>query len=457
MFLYIKKNDPSNIEHYRPIALLSVFSKIFEKAYKSRLLSFLEKHGLLTPRQYGFRRGCSTQDAILSFYEKILNGFNNKQSSAGIFFDMSRAFDTINHRLLLYKLHLYGIRGPAWDWIKSYLSGRTQTVRISENGKSYLSESVDVNTGVPQGSVLGPLLFIIFINDIATYIADGFLTLFADDLSGLITGENVNEVSKRLNKLADQTKIWCSSNDLVLNSKKTDLLLYTPIGIKPDSSLLIRSGSNSLIQKNQVKFLGLQMDKHLSWEAHINDLSSRLATKNFMIRRLRDSVNINTLKTFYYGSINSILLYGIICWGNCSGINQIFIHQKRILRSMLKLPYNTPCRLYFKQEGILTIPCMYILESVCYVRKNIKDLKKCGDINKYTTRSASNLYVPAHRITQVEKGPFISSIKMYNHLPENIKNGGSFNHFKHLVKQFLIEHCFYSVREYNEYCDSLGI
>lgn len=451
-----KKKDSSNIENYRPIALLSVFSKIFEKAYKSRIQSFLIKQNLLTPRQYGFTENRSTQDAILSFYEKILENFNSKLKSVGIFYDFSRAFDTINHKLLLDKLHSYGIRGTAWTWLKSYLSGRTQCVCLTDDGKKYFSESTDILTGVPQGSVLGPLLFIIFINDLPNYIKNAFLTLFADDASTVLTAEDMDTLSRKANYSIELMSSWCHLNGQVLNVDKTELMLFTPVGVKPDSSLLVRINNKSIAKSPNIKFLGVNLDNSMSWEIHIQNLSDRLATKNFSIIQLRGSVNVSTLRIYYYGCIQSILLYGILCWGNCSGVNKIFIQQKRLLRSMLNVPYSTSCRELFKQQGILTIYCLYILESVCYVKKNLDKYAKCGEVNHYNTRSANKLYVPAHRLNQVAKGPFILSIRIFNSLPDNIKSTNSLKHFKVAVTNFLKIRCFYSLQEYFDCCDNIS-
>lgn len=442
-----KKNDLHCMENYRPIALLSIFSKIYEKAFEIRLNSFLIKYHLLTPRQYGFCKKKSTQDAVLSFYEKILHNFDNKLLSAGIFFDLSRAFDTISHKLLLKKLEIYGIRGPALEWIKSYLLERTQTVKVVHDGIEYLSDSVNVLTGVPQGSVLGPLLFIIFVNDLVTNLNNCFLTLFADDTSSIITAANVDLLSKNATICVDKISQWCHNNGLILNQQKTVFLMFSPIRTKLDFSLLVR-GNRNLQQKELTKFLGVHMDMHMSWEAHIENLTKRLASLNFALLQMRDTVDADTLKMFYYGCIHSVLQYCILCWGNSSGISKVFILQKRIVRSMFKLDYNTSCRDSFKQHGILTIYCIYILQSVCFVRKNIDNLLKCGEVNKYSTRSEKNIYVPPHRLEQTKRGPFISSIKMYNHLPQIIKDASSFMIFKKLVKRFLAERCFYSYEEY---------
>lgn len=443
-----KKCDPANIENYRPVALLSVFSKIFEKAFLNRITSFIHKNDILTPYQFGFTKGRSTQDAVLSSCNAILENFDDKQKTAGIFFDFSRAFDTINHNLLLEKLELYGFRGLSLSWVKTYLKGRTQSLKITRNGSSCTSNNRNIESGVPQGSIMGPVLFLLFINDIVKHINDCSVTLYADDISTVVSASNIDLLSRKVTTCAAEVSAWCQRNGLLLNSKKTQLLLFSPVGTIQNLSLLARVGSQSIEQHKATKFLGLHIDSNLSWDIHVTNLIKNLASKNFAILQLRNVVGIDTVKNYYFGCVQSVLNYGILCWGNCSKIQSVFILQKRIIRTMFKLYPTTPCRAYFQSHGILTIYCLYILQAVCHVRKNIHSLPKCNDINKYNTRKANDIYVPTHRLTQTNKGPTITSIKLYNHLPQRIKNLPNYGLFSASVKQLLKQQSFYSLQEF---------
>lgn len=446
-----KKGDKNLLSNYRPIALLSVFSKIFEKAYQIRFTSFLESKRILSDRQFGFTKGLSTQDAVLSFYNHILNSFNNRQKAAALFFDCAKAFDLIDHNLLLDKLHAYGIRGQALSWIKSYLSGRAQVVRIRQGVTEYISNSSPVNSGVPQGSVLGPTLFLVMINDISLNLHGNFLTVFADDTSSILVSRNEMDLSEKATKSINQMKEWCLHNGLVLNVQKTDLVHFTPLGTRQDLSLLVRSGDKPNVtvkQSEAVKFLGIFLDKNLSWEVHTENLIKKLSTKNFALLQLRKICSSQTLKCYYYSCINSLLLYGILCWGNCTNIGRVLLCQKRIIRTMFCLKPQDSCRETFKKYGILTVHNMYILEAACYVHAHIDQYRTCCDVNNYLTRNASKLYVPSFNLAQVKRGPFITSIRIYNHLPDCFKTNLNVRVFKRKLKSLLRNYVFYSLDDF---------
>lgn len=278
-----------------------------------------------------------------------------------------------------------------------------------------------------------------------------FLTLFADDTSALITSDKVSTLSTVTNSCVQSMSSWCQSNGLVLNSSKTNFMLFKPIGTNIDRSILVKSDKGSIKQQNEVKFLGLWMDSHLSWECHINHLSKTLASKNYLVKQLRSSVNTSTLKTLYFGTVQSVLSYGLVCWGNCTGISKIFIMQKRIIRTMFNIPFLSSCRPIFKNNRILTLHCLYIYQCLCFVRKNIDQFPKCKDVNMYCTRQANDIYVTPYRLSQVGNGPIITAIKIYNHLPNELRALASFNQFKDAVKVFLIDQVFYSLDEYFKY------
>jgi retron-type reverse transcriptase len=222
----LKSGDKTDVNNYRPIAILSVFSKIFELAMCNRLISFVTKYNILNDSQYGFIKGRSTISAIGDFVTKVLNALDNRERVMGIFYDFSKAFDTVNHRTLLEKLRQMGISGLANDWIASFIKDRRQVVKITDDKGSSLSEETTLNVGVPQGATLSPLLFILFTNDIPDCLNTGSLTLYADDTTHFIKGRKetiINVCKEEVNDLAS----WCNTNDLFINKNKTLVMQFS--------------------------------------------------------------------------------------------------------------------------------------------------------------------------------------------------------------------------------------
>ena len=222
-----KKGCPLTASNYRPISLLSVFSKITEKVMYERLYKFLEKHEILYTLQFGFRASHSINHALVSLTEAIKNSLDNRKFGCGIFIDLQKAFDTVNHDILLMKLEHYGIRGTAQDWFKSSLSGRKQYVSINGSNSSYLN----VTCGVPQGSVLGPLLFLIYINDLPRASSKLAFYLFADDTNIYYEAGSLAELQSVVKKELKKVKMWLDVNKLSLNIDETNFIILSPLNI----------------------------------------------------------------------------------------------------------------------------------------------------------------------------------------------------------------------------------
>ena len=213
-------DDPKN---YRPISQLTIFSKIFETLMKTYLIDYLENKNILNPSQYGFRRNRSTFQALNVFSNDVFSAIDKKHSVLSIFIDFAKAFDTVNHNILINKMHHYGIRGSILSWFKDYLKDRLQyTVFSGEK-----SSTTTVNLGVPQGSVLGPILFLIYINDISYLFSEAKSILFADDITLYLTGPNQNQIVQDANHELEKLHQWCLCNRLTINTKKTYFMLFT--------------------------------------------------------------------------------------------------------------------------------------------------------------------------------------------------------------------------------------
>ena len=252
------KLEPGN---YRPISLLSNLSKIFEKLLHSRLYSFLEKHQCLYQNQFGFRQGHSTKYALISLTENIRKALDKGQFAAGIFIDLQKAFDTVEHSILLRKLDHYGIRGVANNLFKSYLSNRHHTAIIN----NVCSDKILIKHGVPQGSVLGPLLFLIYINDLHFAIKHSQTLHFADDTSLLCCNNSLKQLNQNVNEDLKLLCIWLRTNKISLNTKKTELIiLFRSKQKKINKHLNFRLSGQKLTPSKQVQYLGVTLDEHLS-------------------------------------------------------------------------------------------------------------------------------------------------------------------------------------------------
>ena len=257
-----KGKSQLEVTNYRPISLLSIFNKIFEKVMHNRLVKFLDQHKIIFEHQFGFQKNKSTSLAILDVCSQLINAADDKQSSCCIFLDFAKAFDTVDHNILINKLEYYGIKGTALKWFESYLTNRTQKVCI--NGT--FSESCNVKFGVPQGSVLGPLLFLLYINDMPNSSNILKIHLFADDTSIFFSHKNLKELESIVNNELSKVSDWLIANKLTLNVDKSNFLLISPSRKNTTNKINLSINNEAIAQKDCIKYLGVLLDKNLSWK-----------------------------------------------------------------------------------------------------------------------------------------------------------------------------------------------
>ena len=263
-----KKGLTTLKSNYRPISLLSIFSKIFEKVMHQRMYKFLETYEILFCMQFGFRTGHSTDHALISLTETIKSSLDKGRVGCGIFIDLQKAFDTVNHDILLKKLEHYGIRGIALNWFKSYLKNRKQYVSLNGHSSSFR----EISCGVPQGSVLGPLLFLIYINDLTNSSKFFSFFLFADDTNIYCESDDPALLTRKVNRELKKVKLWLDSNKLALNISKTNYVLFHSPRKELANDLNIKIGKQNIQKTKYVKFLGVLMDEHLTWKYHTSEL-----------------------------------------------------------------------------------------------------------------------------------------------------------------------------------------
>ena len=329
-----KSGSRSDVANYRPISLLSVFSKIYEKVMYSRLTSFFAANNIISPRQYGFRRQHSCEHALIDAHSTILSALNNKQIALLLLIDFSKAFDMVDHDILLKKLSRYGIRGTAYSWLQSYLSSRKQYVYVNDSSSSLL----DLRYGVPQGSILGPLLFIIYINDLPNISKNIHFIMYADDANIIVTGSDIEDVKAKISALLIKLLDWVNMNSLKLNVKKTHYMIFsnTHKSTNKEYNLNLKINNEPILQSHEERFLGVIMDDKLSWSAHRAAISMRISRNAGVLFRARHMFKIPTLKTLYFSFIQSHLVYCSTIWGTGSkhSLRSIFVAQKKAIRAI---------------------------------------------------------------------------------------------------------------------------
>ena len=306
-----KSGDKMQLSNYRPVSVLPLFSKILERIMYSRLLSFVNSNTILYAFQFGFRAGHSPELALLYLVDKISNALEEVEYVLGLFLDFSKVFDTVNHDILFSKLEFYGIRGLALDWFRSYLTTRSQYVEYNGTSSSYKN----ITCGVPQGSILGPLLFLIYINDLASVSKKFFSVFFADDSNLFISGKNPDRLVEEMNKEKVYVTEWLKANKLSLNLNKTHFIIFR----KPRSKIklnteLIIDGVKIDCTRN-TKFLGVMIDQHLNFFDHIQYIKCKVSRGVGVLYKCRKYLKQSTLIALYYAFVYPYFTYCLTVWG----------------------------------------------------------------------------------------------------------------------------------------------
>ena len=434
------KSDPSN---YRPISLLPIISKIFEKVMYSRMYEFIQKYKILYDKQYGFQKGKSTEQALLNLQSNILSKLEKGLIPCSIFLDFSKAFDTVNHNILLEKLSHYGFRGNALDWLRSYLEDRKQCVFVSGRNSDYM----DVKHGVPQGSILGPLLFLIYINDIANICNIFTVYLFADDASLFCYHKNQSELEKIINLNLMELSKWLTANKLSLNIKKSKILFFRR---KQDSNKLkskIELNNEILEEIENIKYLGITIDNKLTFNRHIDHISQKITKGNSLIAKVRHFIPPDLLKLIYNAHIQPFLDYGILSWsvtsqGNLSELTKLQCKSVRLINFKNK---NQPIEPLLKTSNILPINLNINLASCKFLWKlkngyfspTMQDIFTNMNVLQ-SQRNQTKYIVPHANLEPAKRFITYEGVKNWNKIPNEIVNSSSLKSFSKSYKNKLI-------------------
>lgn len=359
-----KKNDKNKCENYRPISLLSNISKLFEKAMHSRIYEFFEESNVFYDLQFGFRKSYSTNHALISIVENIRDQLDNKTFSCGVFIDLEKAFDTVNHSILIQKLDHYGIRGISNEWLKSYLVNRKQNVVF--DGVS--SEYRDISCGVPQGSILGPLLFLLYINDMHSSVKYSTIHHFADDTNLLYSNKDLKLLRKHMNEDLKLIFDWLCANRLSLNVSKTEFIIFKPPKCNYSERITLNLNNTKIYESKKIKYLGLIMDEKLTWKYHIFELRKKLnRTVGILYKMQKLKCQQKILLSVYYALFHSHLNYGLCVWGHADDqyVEQIKLAQKRAIRVIAGAKFSSPSEPLFKELGILNVDDLFTHQYAC--------------------------------------------------------------------------------------------
>ena len=419
-----------------------------KKIIYSRLIKYIDKSKILYKYQYGFRKRHSTEHALIELIDQIKASFGDKQMTCGIFIDLSKAFDTVNHQILLQKLEHYGIRGKALELFKSYLENRKQYVQID----NYKSNTRPISCGVPQGSVLGPLLFLLFINDLPICCPDGKTRLFADDTTIFFHSNNINDIISKGKIIMTQLTNWFKANKLTLNADKSSFTIFRSskktIPNLPDK---INFLNHEINRAPDIKFLGIILDEHLTWNNHINEICNKLKRFFHIFYNIRHLLSKNNIKTIYYAIIYSRIKYGISVYGQASNtrVKRVQKLQNQLLKVLSGKKFRHPTDELHAEFELLTVKDITEQEILTFVHNFFSNnlppvfdgyFETLVSRHNRNTRNGSNLLkIPSHPTNIAESSIKIKGAKLWNNLDKNLKSITKAKHFKAKFKTTCLE------------------
>lgn len=439
-----KKGEDDKCENYRPISLLPAISKVFEKILLRQMDAHFKLYDLYFCGQYGFRKNRSTEHAILEVCDRILQDMDKKKTPVSIFLDLSKAFDCLDHKILLSKLKYYGIKNKSLSLCSNYLSNRTQFVELNTDNSS---EKLSIDTGVPQGSILGPFFFLLYVNDFNKCTKKFNMINYADDTTLLttLTCENNINVAEKINEELNHVFIWLCTNKLSLNVSKTKFMTFHRPQ-KSISSPVLKINHKEIQETDEFNLLGVTIDKTLNFRPHITKITNKISKTCGILNKLKRIIPRRILIQIYNALIAPHLNYGILAWSHSTlPITQI---QKKVIRTITCSKYNAHTEPLFKRLNILKFEDLRNLNRLKFFHKFINNclpeyfltnyIMRNRDIHGINTRNLNRLIIPQHSHQFYKTGLRYSIVTTVNSTPDELLNlceTHSLKAFVHRLKQ----------------------
>ena len=439
-----KSGDPQNISNYRPISILPVASKVAEKWISEQLVSFLNNSEFnLHPMQFGFRANYSTETANCLFVDNVRAMVDKGGVVGAVFLDLRKAFDTVNHKVLLCKLSSFNFSPLALRWFESYLTGRCQHVAVNNQ----LSPALELHTGVPQGSILGPLLFSLYINDLPSVCPDVETLLYADDTVMYVHAKTKQLAAAKLTSALEQISKWLNCSCLQLNLKKTVGMFFTKRQCNIASNITI-SGHNIDIV-SEVKYLGITIDSNLTFKKHIKKVSQRIRFSLANFKYIRNTLTLKAAKLYMNAMIMSHITYCLTSWGqtNSSTLKPLEMLYKQTLKVLDQKPNSSHHCTILHKHKLLCWEDLIKYRNICLVFKILRGLappplntfitqrNNTGQITRSATRG--DLTVPFRKSTFGQLSFSVKALQNWNSLPTHIKEIHTYCTFTSKLKIWL--------------------